>query len=308
MLMRGHAQDRTLERGTSALEMALILPLLLWLVIGMIDAGRILQAYITVNHAAREAARFAVTGRMLPANDGTLLTRPASISQVAQAQLIGLQLGPLNPDTWDESIDWGAHTIRVNPTDAAGPAEYVEIEVSYNVRLLAPGLSTFMPFVRASAFQRMVNERFNVVPSLDRANLPPTPSPMATFTPLISPTPSHTPTPSATPTPVASSTPTATPNGSETPTQTSTATRTPTVTSTPGNTSTPGGTASPSRTPTPTASATATPTPTSTATATRTSTPTRTATPTRTPTATATTPPAPTATPLPWWCDYVSWC
>ena len=55
------------ERGTTALEMAFVLPVLLLLTIGMVDAGRLLQAYVTVNHAAREAARFAVTGyeRML---------------------------------------------------------------------------------------------------------------------------------------------------------------------------------------------------------------------------------------------------
>jgi hypothetical protein len=44
-------------------EFALILPFFLILLIGVIEAGRIIWAYITVQTAAREAARYAVTGK-----------------------------------------------------------------------------------------------------------------------------------------------------------------------------------------------------------------------------------------------------
>ena len=50
-------------RGQSLVEFALILPILLLLLLGIIEGGRIIWAYITVQNAAREAARYAVTGQ-----------------------------------------------------------------------------------------------------------------------------------------------------------------------------------------------------------------------------------------------------
>jgi hypothetical protein len=54
-------KDKT--RGQSLVEFALILPILLLLILGIIEGARIIWAYITVQNAAREAARYAVTGQ-----------------------------------------------------------------------------------------------------------------------------------------------------------------------------------------------------------------------------------------------------
>lgn len=50
-------------KGQALTEFALILPLLLLLLLGIIEASRAIWAYITVQQAAREATRYAVTGR-----------------------------------------------------------------------------------------------------------------------------------------------------------------------------------------------------------------------------------------------------
>jgi hypothetical protein len=49
------------RRGQGLVEFALILPILLLIILGIIEAAFLIQGYITVQHAAREAARFAVT-------------------------------------------------------------------------------------------------------------------------------------------------------------------------------------------------------------------------------------------------------
>lgn len=59
-LTRGHRwPGRSREDGAAAVELALVLPLLLLLVFGIIDFGRLFNAQITLSAAAREGARWA---------------------------------------------------------------------------------------------------------------------------------------------------------------------------------------------------------------------------------------------------------
>ena len=57
------------QKGQGLTEFALILPLLLLLLLGIIEASRVIWAYITVQTAAREAVRYAVTGRPYVRNE-----------------------------------------------------------------------------------------------------------------------------------------------------------------------------------------------------------------------------------------------
>jgi len=57
---------RDRERGAAAVEFALLLPVLLLLVFGIIDFGRALNAQITLTQAAREGARLAALGTPVP--------------------------------------------------------------------------------------------------------------------------------------------------------------------------------------------------------------------------------------------------
>ena len=51
------------EKGQSLVEFALVLPLLILLLFGIIDFGRIFNAYLTIDHAGRDAARTASIGK-----------------------------------------------------------------------------------------------------------------------------------------------------------------------------------------------------------------------------------------------------
>lgn len=54
---------RARDRGSAAVEFALLLPALLLIVFGIIDFGRALNAQITLTQAAREGARLAALGQ-----------------------------------------------------------------------------------------------------------------------------------------------------------------------------------------------------------------------------------------------------
>lgn len=53
--------DRSPERGAALIEFALVLPLLMVLIVGMITAGHAYDQKLQVTHAVREGARFAAT-------------------------------------------------------------------------------------------------------------------------------------------------------------------------------------------------------------------------------------------------------
>ena len=62
--MRHPAAQRTpRDRGVAAVEFALLLPMLLLLIFGIIDFGRALNTQITLTQAAREGARLAALGQ-----------------------------------------------------------------------------------------------------------------------------------------------------------------------------------------------------------------------------------------------------
>jgi hypothetical protein len=58
-MSRHMMQRRGNDRGAAAVEFALVLPLLVMLVFGIIQFGFVFNAYITVTQAAREGARMA---------------------------------------------------------------------------------------------------------------------------------------------------------------------------------------------------------------------------------------------------------
>jgi Flp pilus assembly protein TadG len=51
------------ERGAAAVELALLLPMLLMVICGIIDFGRMLNAQVTLTQAAREGVRAAALGQ-----------------------------------------------------------------------------------------------------------------------------------------------------------------------------------------------------------------------------------------------------
>jgi Flp pilus assembly protein TadG len=61
-MRRREAAPDSRDRGAAAVEFALLLPVLLLIIFGVIDFGRAINAQITLTQAAREGARLAALG------------------------------------------------------------------------------------------------------------------------------------------------------------------------------------------------------------------------------------------------------
>jgi Flp pilus assembly protein TadG len=105
------ARDRSArDRGAAAVEFALLLPVLLFLLCGIVDFGRALNAEITLTQAARQGARLAALG--LP-------------NVVSRTQAAATGLSPV--------------TVTVTPcASGAGQAANATVQVSYPFSFITP--------------------------------------------------------------------------------------------------------------------------------------------------------------------------
>ena len=110
------------EGGTSAVEFALIAPVLFLIIIGILDLGRAVNAYVTVSNAAREGTHYAA------------LHPTAAPSAIASA--VRQRVAPLDPSavTVTSSYYDGATFTAwpASPTPNASPTHTaVRVSVTY---------------------------------------------------------------------------------------------------------------------------------------------------------------------------------
>jgi Flp pilus assembly protein TadG len=121
------------DRGAAAVEFALLLPLLLLLVFGIIDFGRAINAQITINQAAREGARvLALPGgtaqAAAPAPSGELAYQARALA--AATGLSGVTITDL-PDT-DSPAETGC------PAGAGATGDDAVVQVTYKFKFVTP--------------------------------------------------------------------------------------------------------------------------------------------------------------------------
>lgn len=106
------------QKGTAIVEFALILPLFLMLLFGLVDFGRLFHAYLTIDHAGREGARAA----SVQSEDG-----------IVQSSIMNAVTG-LNTDNL---------TVQVSPEGEANRPSGSEVHVTltYQVGFVTPFVS-----------------------------------------------------------------------------------------------------------------------------------------------------------------------
>lgn len=86
------------DRGAAAVEFALVLPLLLLVLFGLIDFGRALNAQITLTQAAREGVRLAALQQPGAAD------RTRAAAQPLTGVTVAVTACPANPGPTDDAV------------------------------------------------------------------------------------------------------------------------------------------------------------------------------------------------------------
>jgi hypothetical protein len=132
-MIPSRSDSRIRSRGISLVETALAIPLLLLLVFGTVDLGRILFGHLTLQHAVREAGRFAVTGNTTTGTGG----RHPRLDSVIQKAVFWAQPFPLTAaDVQVSSRMGGAGSV-------GGPGDLVTISIHYPIHFLTPLIGKF---------------------------------------------------------------------------------------------------------------------------------------------------------------------
>ncbi|MCA1030987.1 pilus assembly protein [Bacillus timonensis] len=109
------------EKGQSMVEMALLLPVLLLLLVGIIDFGRVLYAYTHLQLATQETVRLGGLGK--------------GDSEITQFAKDYVHLG--NPDSLQ---------VDISPTELnRNSGEYMTVQLDYPIELITPFMSTLFP-------------------------------------------------------------------------------------------------------------------------------------------------------------------
>ncbi len=152
-MVRRRAAD---EQALTLVEMAIVTPALFLLLFGIVELGRLMNAWVSVQHAAQLGARYAVTGRETCSSGGT--DRLSCIVSEARAGLAHLPGGASAPVTV-RSWAYPNYTV-MTPNSAGQPCDAVEVQVQYTFSLVAPLIAALVPQVTLTGSQRFLNEPF----------------------------------------------------------------------------------------------------------------------------------------------------
>ena len=115
------------DRGQALVELAFVLPILLMLVFGVIEFGRIYSAQLELNHVAREGARMGAINAGEEGEDIKYVIEDLVEDRVASMETDNL-------------------TVQISPTSGSElvTGEDITVEINYNAELLTPLFQFFL--------------------------------------------------------------------------------------------------------------------------------------------------------------------
>jgi Flp pilus assembly protein TadG len=149
------------SRGQSLVEFALVLPILLILVGGIIQFGMLFWSQNTLTQIARDTGRWAATQTTDPCTSGAAAVQAQANAIAGESSLLGY---PSNPVT--ATTTW----TKASGTDTCPPSDnqtvwYVRISLSHDVPSFIPFLNFAVPWCNGSTCTLTTSAQFRMEPS-----------------------------------------------------------------------------------------------------------------------------------------------
>lgn len=132
------------RKGVTAVEMALVLPIFVFIVFAIVDFGRFFFVQHTLQYATREGTRLALVGGTITGG-GSSLSRTASIVKTIQdsaavavdpgslsISIFKLDPGYIDPTGWDTGT-----------ADAGSGGDYMRVRTRYLYKFFTPLIGRF---------------------------------------------------------------------------------------------------------------------------------------------------------------------
>jgi hypothetical protein len=157
-MRQARQRRRRRERGQTLAEFAMIAPLFVILLFGFIDTARLYQSWVTIQHAAREGARYGVTGREDCAAASP--DRLTCIEYITRDQVEGLTDPANDMDVYVRSWGYPAYADPPVDGDPGDQCDALEVRVEYDFTVSTPLMGSIFGPVRMVARERLLNEPF----------------------------------------------------------------------------------------------------------------------------------------------------
>lgn len=151
------------ERGQALVEFAVVSVVFFMLVFGIFDMARLFQSWVTVEHASREGARYAITGQINCTEYPTGSHRDDCIVKKTKLATTGLNGGGVSGTDitvrfkyWDYPSYAGS-----GATGSGSQCDQIEVKTEYTHHFVTPFLEAIFPSgIPIYGTQRMTNEPF----------------------------------------------------------------------------------------------------------------------------------------------------
>ena len=138
------------DRGAVAVEFAFVLPVLLLLMLGIMEAGRAFNAWMILTNATREAARYGITASEDLAPSGAINPNLASDVQGYAVSRIQAMLGKTPTVTVTLAcIDQSSQPVACSAAEAN--LQSVAVVSAYSMTMITPLIQAIEPSIAISA-------------------------------------------------------------------------------------------------------------------------------------------------------------
>ncbi len=134
------------QRGQTLVETALVLPLLMLLVFGIVEIARAASVMQTLDNAARDGAQW--SARPLEGTDSLPLVSDVQTRVVTDAAAAGITLSPFNVSV-NQEVDQVVNGLVTS---------YSQVQVKYTYTFVTPMLAALVPSVTLWGKSIMRNE------------------------------------------------------------------------------------------------------------------------------------------------------